>query len=136
INTLLMDPRPCICTSLLPTPAHEDQDPITGETLKCSVSTHVSAHCTATAPTQRAPCRSGHFTSLWNHLSCSSICAGSQEVETGSSQTADGMCRCKDGFYWDEDFCIRHTVFRPKVKHALNKYEQPRKISIFKLIRA
>ncbi|XP_030606451.1 tumor necrosis factor receptor superfamily member 6B-like [Archocentrus centrarchus] len=101
-------------------PTYEHQDPSTKETLtcdKCPPGTHMSAHCTATAPTQCLPCKSGHFTELWNYLPrclyCSNFCIGNLEVETECSPTTNRVCRCKDGFYWDEDFCVRHAECGP-----------------------
>uniref|UniRef100_UPI000D318716 tumor necrosis factor receptor superfamily member 6B-like n=1 Tax=Maylandia zebra TaxID=106582 RepID=UPI000D318716 len=92
--------------------------PVTGEILKCPKcppGTFMSAHCTATTPTQ-SPCKNGHFTDLWNYLPrclyCSNLCTGNLEVETECSPTTNRICRCKEVLLAD-DFCIRHTECGP-----------------------
>uniref|UniRef100_A0A3P9DJ60 Tumor necrosis factor receptor superfamily member 6B n=1 Tax=Maylandia zebra TaxID=106582 RepID=A0A3P9DJ60_9CICH len=83
----------------------------------CPPGTFMSAHCTATTPTQCQPCKNGHFTDLWNYLPrclyCSNLCTGNLEVETECSPTTNRICRCKEGFYSADDFCIRHTECGP-----------------------
>ncbi|XP_013869694.1 tumor necrosis factor receptor superfamily member 6B [Austrofundulus limnaeus] len=99
-----------------PVPTYNHQNPFTGGTLtcnRCPPGTHLAAHCTATAPTKCAPCRSDHFTELWNYLPrclyCNNICTQNQEVETECSPVSNRVCRCKAGFYMMDDFCMRHS---------------------------
>uniref|UniRef100_A0A3B4ZWL8 Tumor necrosis factor receptor superfamily member 6B-like n=1 Tax=Stegastes partitus TaxID=144197 RepID=A0A3B4ZWL8_9TELE len=101
-------------------PTFEYRDPATGETLncnKCPPGTHMAAHCTASTPTQCAPCGGDYFTALWNYLPrclyCSNFCNSNQEVETECSPTTNRVCRCRQGFYRLDDFCIRHTECGP-----------------------
>nr|XP_020444655.1 tumor necrosis factor receptor superfamily member 6B-like [Monopterus albus] len=101
-------------------PTYEYRDRITREILtcdQCPPGTHKAAHCTATTPTQCVPCRSDHFTELWNYLPrclyCNILCNENQEVETECSSVSNRVCRCKEGFYWTNDFCIRHTECGP-----------------------
>lgn len=110
----------CGASVVDPVPTFDHRDPVTGEILKCPKcppGTFMSAHCTATTRTQCQPCRDGHFTDLWNYLPrclyCSNICTGNQEVETECSPTTNRICRCKEGFYSADDFCIRHTECGP-----------------------
>ncbi|KAM4580042.1 uncharacterized protein PAE49_005086 isoform 2-T2 [Odontesthes bonariensis] len=102
-----------------PAPTYERHDPTTGKTLiceKCEPGTHMEAHCTATTPTKCMPCRSGHYTELWNYLPrclyCNNICTQNLEVETECSPLSNRVCRCKEG-YWMKDFCIRHSKCGP-----------------------
>ncbi|XP_034467666.1 tumor necrosis factor receptor superfamily member 6B-like [Hippoglossus hippoglossus] len=96
------------------------RSPRTGEDLtcdRCPPGTHMTAHCTASTATQCAACRREHFTELWNHLSrclyCDSFCTANQEVETECSALSNRVCRCKEGFYWANDFCMRHSECEP-----------------------
>lgn len=83
----------------------------------CPPGTHMTARCTATTPTQCAPCRNDHFTALWNYLPrclyCGTFCTENQEVERECSPVSDRVCRCKEGFYWNGDFCARHAECGP-----------------------
>lgn len=101
-------------------PTYEYTNQNTGEILTCNMcppGTHMTAHCTATAHTQCAPCRNSHFTELWNYLPrclyCSTLCTENQEVEKECSPVNDRVCRCKEGFYWNDDFCATHTECGP-----------------------
>ncbi|XP_044063130.1 tumor necrosis factor receptor superfamily member 6B-like [Siniperca chuatsi] len=101
-------------------PTYEYRDPFTGESLicdKCPPGTHMAAHCTATTPTKCAPCIADHFTELWNYLPrclyCSNFCNGNQEVEKECSTVSNRVCRCKEGFYMIDDFCVRHSECGP-----------------------
>ncbi|GAA6226862.1 tumor necrosis factor receptor superfamily member 6B-like [Lates japonicus] len=103
-----------------PVPTFEYRNPVTGETLtcdQCPPGTRMSAYCTATTPTQCAPCRTDHFTELWNYLPrclyCNNFCSDHQEVETECSPRNNRVCRCKEGFYWASDFCVRHSGCEP-----------------------
>uniref|UniRef100_A0A8C6KY91 TNFR-Cys domain-containing protein n=1 Tax=Nothobranchius furzeri TaxID=105023 RepID=A0A8C6KY91_NOTFU len=104
------------CFATDPATTYSHQDPTTGETLlcgSCQPGTHRVAHCTATTPTQCAPCRENHFTALWNYLPrclyCNHICIQNQEVETECSPVSNRVCRCKPGYYLMDDFCDKHS---------------------------
>uniref|UniRef100_A0A3Q4I760 TNFR-Cys domain-containing protein n=1 Tax=Neolamprologus brichardi TaxID=32507 RepID=A0A3Q4I760_NEOBR len=110
----------CGASVVDPVPTFDHRDPVTEEILKCPKcppGTFMSAHCTATTPTQCQPCKNGHFTDLWNYmprcLYCNNLCTGNLEVETECSPTTNRICRCKEGFYSADDFCIRHTECGP-----------------------
>lgn len=101
-------------------PQYEYKDPVTGRTLQCNrcpPGSHMVAHCTATTQTQCADCPSDYFTELWNYLPrclyCHSFCTGNQEVERECSPTSERLCRCKEGFYSADDFCIQHRQCGP-----------------------
>ncbi|XP_041799039.1 tumor necrosis factor receptor superfamily member 6B-like [Chelmon rostratus] len=101
-------------------PTYERQDPSTGETLicaKCPPGTHMAAHCTATTATRCAPCKGELYTELWNYLPrclyCNNFCYENQEVEKECTAVSNRVCRCKEGFYWADNFCIRHTECGP-----------------------
>lgn len=101
-------------------PTFEYRDPNTGEVLtceKCPPGTHMAARCTATTQTQCVPCKEQHFTELYNYLPrclyCNNFCTDNQEVETECSAVKNRVCRCKEGFYWANDFCIRHSECEP-----------------------
>ncbi|KAG7229389.1 hypothetical protein INR49_012780 [Caranx melampygus] len=77
----------------------------------------MTAYCTATTQTQCAPCKDHHFTELYNYLPrclyCNNFCTENQEVETECSAVRNRVCRCKEGFYWVNDFCVRHSECEP-----------------------
>uniref|UniRef100_A0A3Q3NHT2 TNFR-Cys domain-containing protein n=1 Tax=Mastacembelus armatus TaxID=205130 RepID=A0A3Q3NHT2_9TELE len=92
----------------------------TGEVLicaQCPPGTHMTAHCTATTPTMCSPCKREHFTELWNYLPrclyCNTLCTENQEVATECSPVSNRVCRCKEGFYWSDEFCIEHSECGP-----------------------
>ncbi|XP_040899418.1 tumor necrosis factor receptor superfamily member 6B-like [Toxotes jaculatrix] len=96
------------------------QDKFTGENLTCSQCQpgfHMSAPCTATTPTQCAPCGSNQFTDLWNYLPrclyCNNFCTYPREVETECSPINNRVCRCSEGFYLTNDYCREHTECEP-----------------------
>ncbi|XP_051262896.1 tumor necrosis factor receptor superfamily member 6B isoform X2 [Dicentrarchus labrax] len=103
-----------------PVPTYEREDPLTGDTLiceKCPPGFHLVAHCTATTPTQCAPCKGEQFTEFWNYLPrclyCSNFCFDNQEVQKECSAVNNRVCRCKEGFYYANDFCVEHTQCGP-----------------------
>uniref|UniRef100_A0A665SWX7 TNFR-Cys domain-containing protein n=2 Tax=Echeneis naucrates TaxID=173247 RepID=A0A665SWX7_ECHNA len=99
-----------------PVPTFSHRDPRTGETLvceKCPRGTHMTAHCTASTPTRCERCGEHQFTEMWNYLPrclyCDNFCTDNQEVEVPCSPSSNTVCRCKQGFYWIGDFCVRHS---------------------------
>uniref|UniRef100_A0A3P8URV5 TNFR-Cys domain-containing protein n=1 Tax=Cynoglossus semilaevis TaxID=244447 RepID=A0A3P8URV5_CYNSE len=120
--TLMMLLLPVLCQVQADEPikTFRFQDPVTGETLtcdKCQPGTFMAAPCTATTPTDCAPCSSQHFTARWNYLSrclyCNNFCSDNQEVEVECSALNNRVCRCKEGFFSKNDFCIRHSECEP-----------------------
>ncbi|XP_028281528.1 tumor necrosis factor receptor superfamily member 6B [Parambassis ranga] len=103
-----------------PAPTYQHQDQFTGRILtcvKCPPGSHMVAHCTASTPTQCAPCKDDHFTELWNYLPrclyCNNFCTANQEVETQCTPLKNRVCRCKEGFYRADGFCVRHSECSP-----------------------
>ncbi|KAF7641434.1 hypothetical protein LDENG_00281530, partial [Lucifuga dentata] len=93
-------------------------DPHTGMSLlcdRCPPGTYMHACCTATSKTQCAPCPSGSFTELWNHISkclrCG-VCGHNQVVKSACKANSDCRCACKDGHYFHKkyDMCLRHSA--------------------------
>lgn len=106
------------CTDALASevPTYQHMDRQTGQMLKCTqcpAGTHMNAHCTPTRSTVCAPCPAHHFTQYWNYLPnclyCSTFCVENQHVKEECSPKHDRVCECNDGYYWHDDFCIKHT---------------------------
>ncbi|MCJ8728066.1 hypothetical protein PDJAM_G00000260 [Pangasius djambal] len=98
----------------------EYEDPDTGDTLLCALcppGTYVSSPCTRTLETVCLPCPEEHFTQFWNFLPmclyCSNICEGNRIVKEQCSATHNRVCECKEGYYWQDDFCIPQTLCPP-----------------------
>ncbi|KAM7382641.1 hypothetical protein PAMP_002364 [Pampus punctatissimus] len=109
-----------VTCDVTPNPTFKHQDPLTGETLlcdKCPPGTHMAAYCTANTPTKCQPCRENHYTELWNYLPkclyCNRLCMENEEVEIECSPDSNRVCRCKQGFYWADYFCMRHSECEP-----------------------
>ncbi|KAM9851715.1 tumor necrosis factor receptor superfamily member 6B-like [Aulostomus maculatus] len=107
----------CRASADEPPPTYKHVDRLTGETLncaKCPPGTHMTTHCTASAPTACTPCGADHFTELWNYLPkclyCNNFCGRNQEVESECSPISNRVCRCKEGFYVTDGFCMIHKV--------------------------
>uniref|UniRef100_H2LJI1 Osteoprotegerin b n=1 Tax=Oryzias latipes TaxID=8090 RepID=H2LJI1_ORYLA len=101
-------------------PTYKHRDPSTGKILtckKCEPGKYMAAHCTATTDTKCLPCGAAHYTELWNYLPkclyCNNICSLNQEVEIECSATKNRVCRCKQGYYMKDDFCIQHSECGP-----------------------
>uniref|UniRef100_A0A671S981 Death domain-containing protein n=1 Tax=Sinocyclocheilus anshuiensis TaxID=1608454 RepID=A0A671S981_9TELE len=82
---------------------------------------HMSKHCTATEDTTCSPCPDSedHFTQFWNYLPKLLYCK--------CSATNNRVCQCKEGYFWQANFCIKHSnvfnVFRGTL-HSDTKYER------------
>ncbi|XP_058504190.1 tumor necrosis factor receptor superfamily member 6B-like [Solea solea] len=120
VQLLLLSGVLCGATAEDPVNTFLFTNPRTGEKLtcdKCPPGTYMRAPCTSSAKTQCNPCTSQHFTELWNYLPrclyCNNFCTDNQEVETECSAVHNRVCRCKEGFYWAEDFCVRHSKCEP-----------------------
>uniref|UniRef100_A0A671S883 TNFR-Cys domain-containing protein n=1 Tax=Sinocyclocheilus anshuiensis TaxID=1608454 RepID=A0A671S883_9TELE len=80
-----------------------------------------SKHCTATEDTTCSPCPDSedHFTQFWNYLPKLLYCK--------CSATNNRVCQCKEGYFWQANFCIKHSnvfnVFRGTL-HSDTKYER------------
>ncbi|XP_029920406.1 tumor necrosis factor receptor superfamily member 6B-like [Myripristis murdjan] len=85
---------------------------------RCPPGKCLQAPCTATTKTECAPCPTGSFTELWNHvtkcLRCS-MCGHNQEVTRPCSAERDCSCQCKEGFYFQKKYemCVKHTDCPP-----------------------
>ncbi|KAG5857063.1 tumor necrosis factor receptor superfamily member 6B-like isoform X1 [Anguilla anguilla] len=97
-------------------PTYERHDPVTGVTLtcnRCPPGYHKHADCTATRETQCVPCKPRHFTQHWNYLSkclyCNNFCGENEFVKQECSPLTNRVCECKEGYYHNHGFCIRHT---------------------------
>ncbi|KAJ8395282.1 hypothetical protein AAFF_G00034840 [Aldrovandia affinis] len=90
-------------------------DSVTGRGLtcnRCPPGSYMRQHCTANQQTKCVPCPSNHFTQYWNYVTkclyCS-YCADDQIVKKECSPLHDRECECKEGYYWDSHFCLKHT---------------------------
>lgn len=101
-----------------PLPTFTDTDPLTGAMLECDFcppGTYLRARCTSTHRSRCAPCPSGSFTELWNHIGkcfrCGS-CGQNQVVKQPCLPNSDCRCECKPGYFYRQkyDMCIRHSV--------------------------
>ncbi|XP_069549455.1 tumor necrosis factor receptor superfamily member 6B-like [Brachyistius frenatus] len=109
-----------LASAVDPAVTYKHRDPLTGEILhctKCPPGTHMASHCTTTTLTQCAPCRDNHFTELWNYLPrclyCNNFCTDNQEAATECTPDSNRVCRCKEGFYSVDDFCVRQSECGP-----------------------
>ncbi|XP_071356593.1 tumor necrosis factor receptor superfamily member 6B [Trachinotus anak] len=94
----------------------QQTDPDTGAQLQCDrcpPGTYLRARCTSTHKSVCAPCPSGSFTGLWNHISkclrCG-VCSHNQVVKTACTASSDCQCECKQGHYYKAEYelCVRH----------------------------
>ncbi|XP_008286536.1 tumor necrosis factor receptor superfamily member 6B-like isoform X2 [Stegastes partitus] len=100
-----------------PPKTFDHQDPITGKPVtcdRCPPGTYLSARCSSTQRSQCAPCPSGSFTELWNHISkclrCG-VCGHNMIEKTACTANTDCQCECKPGYFFKEDYemCVRHS---------------------------
>ncbi|MBN3306085.1 TR11B factor, partial [Amia calva] len=97
-------------------PTYQHQDPVTGKMLSCDhcpPGTHLHSHCTATRQTVCAPCPASHYTQYWNYLYscqyCNNFCNENQFVKKECSALHNRICECREGYFWDSEFCLKHT---------------------------
>lgn len=102
--------------STVEVPTYQHEDPLTRQILtctRCPAGTHMRAHCTATEDTVCSSCPKDHFTQFWNYLPkclyCSTFCIKNQYIKKECSPTNNRVCQCKEGYYWQADFCIKYT---------------------------
>lgn len=102
-------------TSTVEVLTYQHEDPLTRKILTCThcpPGTHMSKHCTATEDTVCSPCPEDHFTQFWNYLPkclyCSTFCVENQYIKKECSTTSNRVCQCKEGYFWQADFCIKH----------------------------
>ncbi|KAF5905963.1 tumor necrosis factor receptor superfamily member 11B-like [Clarias magur] len=97
----------------------EYEDAATGDTLLCGLcppGMYMSTPCTHTLNTVCQPCPPGHFTQFWNFLpTClhCSVCDRNRVVKDECSATHNRVCECKEGHYWQDDFCVPHKQCPP-----------------------
>lgn len=103
-------------TSTVEILTYQHEDPLTRQILTCTLcppGTHMSKYCTATEDTICLPCPEDHFTQFWNYLPkwlyCSTFCVENQYIEIEWSTTNNRICQCKEGYFWQADFCIKHA---------------------------
>ncbi|KAL0963366.1 hypothetical protein UPYG_G00305420 [Umbra pygmaea] len=107
-----------VCGSIITfqnTPTYQYLEPTTGKLLtcnRCPAGSHMLKHCSSTKQTECKPCPSNHYTGDWNYLPkclyCSTFCGEHQTVKEECSRFNNRVCACEEGFYSDNDFCIRH----------------------------
>ncbi|ROL42092.1 Tumor necrosis factor receptor superfamily member 11B [Anabarilius grahami] len=102
--------------STVEVPTYQHEDPLIRQILtctRCPAGTHMRAHCTASEDTVCSSCPKDHFTQFWNYLPkclyCSTFCVENQYIKKECSPTNNRVCQCKEGYYWQADFCIKHT---------------------------
>ncbi|XP_015213281.1 tumor necrosis factor receptor superfamily member 6B [Lepisosteus oculatus] len=111
---------------------YQHRDPVTGKMLlcnQCPPGTHLQNHCTTKHQTVCALCPAQHYTQYWNYLPmclyCNNFCRENQFVKEECSPTYNRVCECKKGYYWDSEFCIKHTEcpsgYGVKAKGTANK---------------
>ncbi|XP_052003484.1 tumor necrosis factor receptor superfamily member 11B-like [Xyrauchen texanus] len=105
-----------IYASTAEVPTYQLEDPATGRILtctRCPAGYHMRSHCTPTQDTVCSRCPEHHFTQFWNYLPkclyCSTFCVENQYVKKECSPTNNRVCECQEGYYWQADFCIKHT---------------------------
>uniref|UniRef100_A0A3Q2WPJ4 TNFR-Cys domain-containing protein n=1 Tax=Haplochromis burtoni TaxID=8153 RepID=A0A3Q2WPJ4_HAPBU len=107
----------CGASVVDPVPTFDHRDPVTGEILKCRKcppGTFMSAHCTATTPTQCQPCKNGHFTDLWNYLTCGNAPSCIEDAAVQQHLHAWGGRLCpSEMLFWPESFCLPPPALGP-----------------------
>lgn len=97
-------------------PTYEWKDHLTNEKLvcqQCPPGTSVAKHCTKDTPTLCKPCPSLYYTQYWNYLEdclyCNVFCENLEVEVQQCNGTHNRACQCKPGYYYDSDFCLRHS---------------------------
>ncbi|NWI67621.1 TNF6B factor, partial [Todus mexicanus] len=101
-------------------PTYPWKDAVTREKLtcqQCPPGTFVAQHCTAASPTVCQPCPDLHYTQYWNYLEkcryCNVICEEKQVEVQHCNSTHNRVCQCREGYYSEMEFCIRHSECPP-----------------------
>ncbi|XP_060099263.1 tumor necrosis factor receptor superfamily member 11B [Heteronotia binoei] len=84
---------------------------------QCPAGTYVKKPCTATSPTECAPCPEGHYEDDWNFddecYYCSEFCRELQFEVQKCTSTQKRICQCVEGRYFELEYCARHTKCPP-----------------------
>ncbi|XP_055076775.2 tumor necrosis factor receptor superfamily member 6B [Misgurnus anguillicaudatus] len=98
---------------------YQRTDPVTRQILvceRCPPGFRLRAHCTSSRRTECVPCVAGLYTEFWNYipqcLMCDA-CADLQRVVRPCNGTANTVCECERGLFWDQHFCRRHATCKP-----------------------
>ncbi|XP_048451853.1 tumor necrosis factor receptor superfamily member 11B-like isoform X2 [Rhincodon typus] len=84
---------------------------------RCPPGQHMVQHCTKDHDTQCAPCSASHYTQYWNYLKkcqyCNIFCKENQNVKHECNATHNRVCECKDGYFWEYEFCTKQKTCLP-----------------------
>ncbi|NXI40250.1 TNF6B factor, partial [Galbula dea] len=101
-------------------PTYPWKDAVTQERLSCQQcppGTFVAQHCTRERQTVCEPCPDLHYTQYWNYLEkcryCNVICEEKQVEVQQCNSTHNRVCQCREGYYSEMEFCIRHSECLP-----------------------
>ncbi|NXF86660.1 TR11B factor, partial [Eubucco bourcierii] len=101
-------------------PKYTHYDPGTSRQLlcdQCPPGSYVKQHCTASSPTQCAPCPDQYYAEEWNSNDecqyCSTVCKELQFVKQECTSTQNRVCECVQGRYLELEFCLKHTECPP-----------------------
>ncbi|XP_030318920.1 tumor necrosis factor receptor superfamily member 6B isoform X3 [Calypte anna] len=101
-------------------PTYQWKDAVTREKLtclQCPPGTFVAQHCSKERQTVCQPCPDLHYTQYWNYLEkcryCNVICEEQQVEVQRCNSTHNRVCQCREGYYSEMEFCIRHSECPP-----------------------
>ncbi|XP_064377732.1 tumor necrosis factor receptor superfamily member 6B isoform X1 [Dromaius novaehollandiae] len=101
-------------------PTYQWKDAATKEKVtcqQCPPGTFVAQHCTRERQTVCEPCPDLHYTQYWNYLEkcryCNVICEEKQVEVQQCNSTHNRVCQCREGYYSEMEFCIRHSECPP-----------------------
>ncbi|XP_068768768.1 tumor necrosis factor receptor superfamily member 6B isoform X2 [Struthio camelus] len=101
-------------------PTYQWKDAMTNEKItcqQCPPGTFVAQHCTRERETVCEPCPDLHYTHYWNYLEkcryCNVICEEKQVEVQQCNSTHNRVCQCREGYYSEMEFCIRHSECPP-----------------------
>ncbi|KFV64803.1 Tumor necrosis factor receptor superfamily member 11B, partial [Dryobates pubescens] len=101
-------------------PKYTHYDPGTSRQLlcdQCPPGSYVKKHCTASSPTQCAPCPDQYYAEEWNSNDecqyCSTVCKELQFVKQECTSRQNRLCECVEGRYLELEFCLKHTECPP-----------------------
>uniref|UniRef100_A0A8C6ZCU3 TNF receptor superfamily member 6b n=1 Tax=Nothoprocta perdicaria TaxID=30464 RepID=A0A8C6ZCU3_NOTPE len=84
---------------------------------QCPPGTFVAQHCSSARPTLCAPCPELHYTQYWNYLEkcryCNVICEEQQVEVQQCNATHNRVCQCRQGYFAENEFCVRHSECAP-----------------------
>ncbi|NXD13272.1 TNF6B factor, partial [Nothocercus nigrocapillus] len=101
-------------------PTYQWKDAVTDAKVtcqQCPPGTFVAQHCSSARPTVCAPCPDLHYTQYWNYLEkcryCNVICEEQQVEVQQCNSTHNRVCQCRQGYFAENEFCIRHSECPP-----------------------